>query len=80
MPSIIMSRAPWIARAVALPPDGLTIGSFEPWITSVGALIVRRSAVRSPEATIAPSCLPMPAGSCPRSYDRRSISRTRSRS
>src|SRR5262249_10505590 len=30
IPSTIISRAPGIARAVALAPDGATIGSFEP--------------------------------------------------
>jgi hypothetical protein len=55
IPSISISRAPGIAFAVALPPDGLTILSTVPWMTSVGALIRRSASVRSPEAMIAPS-------------------------
>ena len=39
MPSIIISLAPGIALAVALPPEGLIILSTVPWMTSVGALI-----------------------------------------
>ena len=39
MPSIIISRAPGIALAVARPPDGRIILSTVPWMTSVGALI-----------------------------------------
>ncbi len=37
MPSIVTSRAPAIAAAVARPPDGRIILSFVPWITTVGA-------------------------------------------
>ena len=39
MPSIIISRAPGIALAVALPPEGRIILSTVPWMTRVGALI-----------------------------------------
>ncbi len=39
MPSIIISSAPGIARAVARPPEGETSGSTLPWITSVGAVM-----------------------------------------
>ena len=48
MPSIIISRAPGMARAVARPPEGLTSRSLVPWITSVGALI--RAQVGDPAA------------------------------
>ena len=58
MPSIIISLAPGIAFAVALPPEGLIILSTVPWMTSVGALILPSFLVRSPEATIAPSWRP----------------------
>jgi hypothetical protein len=63
MPSIIISRAPGIAFAVARPPEGRIILSTLPWITSVGAVIVRSSGVLSPVAVIAPSCLPPAATS-----------------
>ena len=55
MPSISTSREPAIARAVAFPPEGVTITSRVPWTTSVGAVIVATSAVRSPAAMIAAS-------------------------
>ena len=67
MPSIVTSRAPGIAFAVARPPEGATSLSFVPWMTTVGTRIRARSAVRSPEAMIAASWRPEPAGSCPRS-------------
>ena len=54
-PRSISSRAPGIARAVARPPDAGTIRSLLPWMTSVGAVIVRSSGVRSPEWMIAAS-------------------------
>ena len=55
MPSISTSRAPGIALAVSRPPEGRTIRSLVPWITTVGAVIRRTSAVRSPAARIAAS-------------------------
>ena len=58
MPSIIISRAPGIALAVALPPEGRIILSTVPWMTRVGAVILLSVLVRSPEATIAPSWRP----------------------
>ena len=53
MPSIFSRRAPGMARAVARPPEGATSLSAVPWMTSVGAVMWRSSAVRSPEATMA---------------------------
>ncbi len=41
MPSIIISFAPAIARAVARPPEGEISGSTLPWTTSVGAVMLR---------------------------------------
>ena len=67
MPSISSSRAPGMARAVARPPDGGTSLSLVPWMTSVGATMVRSSGVRSPEAAIAASWRAVPAGLIPRS-------------
>ena len=67
MPSIISSRAPGIARAVARPPDVGTIRSLLPWMTSVGTVIVRSSGVRSPEWMIAASWRAPAAGFIPRS-------------
>jgi hypothetical protein len=58
MPSISTSLASGIALAVARPPEGRIILSTEPWITRVGAEIRSSIFVRSPEATIAPSCRP----------------------
>ena len=62
MPATMTSRAPGMAAAVARPPDGRTILSFVPWITTVGAVMPRSSAVRSPAARIAASWRPAPAG------------------
>ncbi len=45
MPSTTINRAPGIAFAVARPPDGRTRRSSVPWMTSVGALIVREHRV-----------------------------------
>ena len=56
-----------IARAVARPPEGATSRSAVPWITSVGAVMRCSSVVRSPEAMIAASWRPGPAGSWSRS-------------
>ena len=67
MPSIIVSFAPGMARAVARPPEGEISGSTLPWITSVGAVIRSSSALRSPEATIAASWRPVPERSSSRS-------------
>ena len=67
MPSIVSSRAPGIARAVARPPEGETRRSAVPWMTSVGTRIWRSSFVRLPEAMIAASWRAMPAGLRPRS-------------
>jgi hypothetical protein len=67
MPSIVSMRAPGIARAVARPPDSGTRRSLVPWTTSVGAMIVRSSGVRSPDAMIAASWRALPAGFSPRS-------------
>ena len=41
---------PAIAFAVARPPEGRTSVSASPWMTSVGALILRNRRVRLPEA------------------------------
>ena len=76
MPSIIISRAPGIAFAVALPPEGRTILSTVPWMTNVGAMIFLSVLVRSPEATIAPSWRPPALTSNPRSKLRAARSRT----
>lgn len=46
---------PGIARAVARPPLGWTMGSVSPWTTSVGTVIRRTCAVRSPDAWMAPT-------------------------
>jgi hypothetical protein len=62
MPSIIRSLAPGIEAAVSLPPSGRTSGSTVPWITSVGAFTARSRSLRLPEARIARSCRPTPAG------------------
>ncbi len=67
MPGTFISFAPLIARAVARPPEGRTSGSAVPCTTSVGAVIRRSSEVRSPEAMIAASWRPGPAGSWSRS-------------
>jgi hypothetical protein len=67
MPSISTSRAPGIAFAVALPPETGTSLSAVPWMTTVGAVIVRSSGVRSPDAMIAASWRIGPAGLRPRS-------------
>ena len=67
MPSIVISRAPGIARAVALPPDGATSRSASPWITSVGTWIDASIGERSPDAMIAASWRALPAGLMPRS-------------
>jgi hypothetical protein len=66
-PSISTSRAPGIAFAVALPPETGTSLSAVPWMTTVGAVIVRSSGVRSPDAMIAASWRVEPAGFRPRS-------------
>ena len=68
MPSIFTSRAPGIAFAVARPPEGL----HEPVLGAVDddgrhARSRRRRGVRSPEAMIAASWRPEPAGLRPRS-------------
>ena len=80
MPSISSSLAPGIARAVARAPEGGTSLSAAPWMTSVGAVIVRRSGVRSPEAMMAASWRAVPAGRIPRSKQRPAISRRSSSS
>jgi hypothetical protein len=67
MPSMVTSRAPGIALAVARPPEGLTRRSLVPWMTTAGTFRPRRRAVRSPEAMIAASWRPEPAGLRPRS-------------
>src|SRR5690606_7347252 len=67
MPSIIISRAPGIASAVAIPPLGSHILSAEPWITSVGRSSCRRRSVRSPDASEAIPCRAAARGSWPRS-------------
>src|SRR5258707_9454284 len=67
MPSIISSFAPGIEAAVSLPPSGRTKGSTVPWITSVGALTDASRSLRLPDARIARSCRPTPAGLSPRS-------------
>src|SRR5215217_513815 len=71
-----------MARAVARPPDGRTSRSALPWMTSVGALIRRRSLTRLPADWIAASWRPEPAALAPRSKDvsasRRSSSSRRS--
>ena len=67
MPSILTSRAPGIAFAVARPPEGLTSLSLVPWMTTVGTREPAQPAVRSPEAMIAASWRPEPAGLRPRS-------------
>ena len=61
MPSISISRAPGMARAVVRPPDVATSLSAVPWMTSVGTLMRRRSAIRFPEARIPPSWRAVPA-------------------
>ena len=61
MPLIITSFASGIALAVAFPPDGFTSPSLVPWITTVGALILRRSLARLPEAMIAASWRAIPS-------------------
>ncbi len=49
----ISRREVGTARAVAMPPLGITSGSSSPWITSVGAVTRRSPAVRSGLARIA---------------------------
>jgi len=63
----LQTALPGMAFAVARPPEGETSLSFVPWITTVGTRIRARSVDRSPEAMIAASWRPEPAGSCPRS-------------
>ena len=46
IPGTIISLAPGIAFAVALPPEGVMSGSLSPWITSVGA-VMRVEAARA---------------------------------
>ena len=52
---------------MSLPPSGCTSGSTVPWMTSVGALTDRSRSLRLPEARMARSCRPTPAGLRPRS-------------
>ena len=84
MPSIMSRRAPGMARAVARPPEGATSLSAVPWMTRVGAVMWRSSAVRSPEARMAASWRVTEPGSWPRSYmraeERRAGRRRRARS
>ena len=80
MPGIAISFAPGIARAVAWPPRKGTSGSSRPWMTVAGTSSSRRPAVRSPEAMIAASWRPVPAGWWPRSYDSAATSRMRASS
>ena len=54
-------------HAVASPPEGRTRRSLVPCTIRVGAVIRRSSAVRSPEAMIAPSWRPVAARSWSRS-------------
>jgi hypothetical protein len=80
MPAIGTKRAPGIALAVARPPEGLTSRSTVPWTTTVGTSSPRSFSVRSPEAMIAASWRPDPAGLRPRSNERRAIRRRSSSS
>src|SRR5262249_58695258 len=66
MPSIINSFAPGTDAAVSLPPSGRTSGSTVPWITRVGAVTLRNRSLRLPDAKIARSWRPTPAGLRPR--------------
>ena len=63
MPSITSSDAPGMCCAVSRPAARGTSGSLAPWITSVGAAMVRSSLRRSPEATTASNWRRVPAGS-----------------
>src|SRR6185312_15501904 len=76
MPSIIRSLAPGIEAAVSLPPSGRTSGSTVPWITSVGALTNASRFLRLPDARMARSCRPTPAGFKPRSNVRSARARS----
>ena len=76
MPSIIISSAPVMASAVALPPEGRTSVSALPWMTRVGAVIPRTSRVRSPDLSTAAIWRPVPAGLRARSNARPARSRT----
>ena len=62
MSGYMTSRAPGMAFAVAMPPDGVTSGSTRPWITKVGAVTEPRARVRSGLAAIAMVWRAVPAG------------------
>jgi hypothetical protein len=78
MPGILISSAPGIAFAVAIPARSGTSGSRRPWITTVGTSRRRSAAVREPDAMIAASCRAVPAGWWQRSYVAPASSRIRS--
>ena len=67
MPENPANRECGIALVIASPPLGATSGSCSPWMTSVGTVIRRRSAVRFGWLTLAASCRRAPSGSYPRS-------------
>ena len=62
MSGYMTSLAPGTARAVAIPPVGVTSGSARPWTTSVGARTRPRSHVRSLLAAMATVWRAAPSG------------------
>ena len=68
MPAMTSSRAPGVCAWTSRPAASGTSGSASPWMTSVGAVIRRRSGTREPDASTAASCRSVPpASGAPRS-------------